>query len=1170
MPPRTALKRPFHEGSQESILSQGPDKHRNNHRDTGGNIEHERKGHLHRECHRDLISNDINASQPPPNTAMTDRSKNEHLKGRRRFIADFGDMQELCAQGFSVRGLRVKQFEAADDEGSFQITAMKGDSAVLTATLLVSDASEYPKNHVFFASCPDSGTVHADVLEDVSSWGSLTIEETVHKLFSLVIKRSTSISDAPSNADTDVEEEEDEDDFFQTYDDLDENFGVPTQDLSRQRLQRDFIEIVAADYRPGVVRFDSNEFIITVSTPIASMNIPGQALMAWDPCLLSKMQHLTLIIAGSQGVYPPLNADGTCRPPLKPDTIKFRVGLTRRYKPTKQQAQDAVRKFGLIVPDEESDNGAVPAENNQSEESEEQLPSGLSALSGITRYTTTQAPLGVGMEEGNEGKFDQFSLSESLDSLLNQTLLRLIPLRLKLGLGWAGAELLLAEAERLQQKPEDLYSSLKSTLVAADKEERKLAESYSLPADPVVHREDVHHINLPLIAFSYLVRRLTLCTRYCIVCHNKLKVDYEALKPFVCENQLCAYQFYLHNRGPSLEYEICTHPTSVDLLVSLTYIAAAEGALDQPLPTGLGLRVPSPVLQQVTTAPAVPAWNAPSSYPAVADSSGEPRGYSDADLVDFDRLDLGEMRTSITSMINSLPPIIEMKQYLEKKLKAGKSKPKLKDIDPSILPAAWSVLRWCVGSCTALLEEITSGEDMMKNIGDGWRQFRFSVGAPDAEAKFKTALEEAKKTSQNTAMYPSLYAFHGSPAKNWHSIIRHGLWYKTVANGRAYGHGVYFAKEGTVSTGTYAQGSSTVWRKSEICPSSCTAVAEIVNLPERFTSTNPYLVVPQTEWIVCRYLLVKGRTDIDALTDPGAEIRQEIDKSIPLVRLDPAHPLTMNRSPIQIPDPSYKIEKLLAQRKQEVSEHDYDDDDNALFVTSEPLQTYDIDAMDVDTDVGPSNFQSSKAIDDWKHNPDWVAASVAHLMPPPSEASPMATVALQRELKAVLKEQDSASSLRELGWYMPPELIGDNLFQWIVELHSFDKDLPIARDMAAKDINSLVFEIRFPPSFPHSPPFFRIIKPRFLPFIRGGGGHVTGGGSICMDLLTSDGWLPSYSISSVLLQIRMAISNLDPRPARLDQHWDRPYGVQEALEGYKRAATTHGWKIPTGLEKLVL
>ena len=33
-----------------------------------------------------------------------------------------------------------------------------------------------------------------------------------------------------------------------------------------------------------------------------------------------------------------------------------------------------------------------------------------------------------------------------------------------------------------------------------------------------------------------------------------------------------------------------------------------------------------------------------------------------------------------------------------------------------------------------------------------------------------------------------------------------------------------------------------------------------------------------------------------------------------------------------------------------------------------------------------------------------------------------------------------------------------------------------------RGVNSLVFEIRFPAAFPHAPPFFRILKPRFLPF----------------------------------------------------------------------------------------
>ena len=38
-----------------------------------------------------------------------------------------------------------------------------------------------------------------------------------------------------------------------------------------------------------------------------------------------------------------------------------------------------------------------------------------------------------------------------------------------------------------------------------------------------------------------------------------------------------------------------------------------------------------------------------------------------------------------------------------------------------------------------------------------WRQFRFSVGAPDAEAKFQAAVVEAKKKDKNAKKFPSLF-----------------------------------------------------------------------------------------------------------------------------------------------------------------------------------------------------------------------------------------------------------------------------------------------------------------------------------------------------------------------------------------------------------------------------
>ena len=123
------------------------------------------------------------------------------------------------------------------------------------------------------------------------------------------------------------------------------------------------------------------------------------------------------------------------------------------------------------------------------------------------------------------------------------------------------------------------------------------------------------------------------------------------------------------------------------------------------------------------------------------------------------------------------------------------------------------------------------------------------------------------------------------------------------------------------------------------------------------------------------------------------------------------------------------------------------------------------------------------------------------LIPPPSYASSTATRRLQGELKAVLKTQES-TPLHELGWYINPDSV-TNVYQWIFEFHSFDEKLPLAQDMKSLGVKSIILEARFGSSFPMSPPFIRVIKPRFLGFQQGGGGHVTLGGALCMEVYHS-------------------------------------------------------------------
>lgn len=212
-------------------------------------------------------------------------------------------------------------------------------------------------------------------------------------------------------------------------------------------------------------------------------------------------------------------------------------------------------------------------------------------------------------------------------------------------------------------------------------------------------------------------------------------------------------------------------------------------------------------------------------------------------------------------------------------------------------------------------------------------------------------------------------------------------------------------------------------------------------------------------------------------------------------------------------------------------------------------------------------FGKGKDKDSAKSLSDFVPGSLDQATLPildePAYATSSATMRLSRDLKDLLKVQEK-TPLHELGWYLNPDIVS-NVYQWIVELHSFDANLPLAIDMKEAKITSIVLEMRFPKDYPHGPPFIRVIRPRFLPFTHGGGGHVTGGGAMCMELLTNSGWSSVSSIEGVLLQVRMAIMNLQPNPARLESRskdQQRDYGTSEAMEAYKRACRLHGWEVP--------
>ncbi|KAF2840195.1 hypothetical protein M501DRAFT_1002497 [Patellaria atrata CBS 101060] len=567
--------------------------------------------------------------------------------------------------------------------------------------------------------------------------------------------------------------------------------------------------------------------------------------------------------------------------------------------------------------------------------------------------------------------------------------------------------------------------------------------------------------------------------------------------------------------------------------------------------------------------------------------------------INFDLMSARQKQDVICDMLDTLPSVQEMRRWLLQN--------PMKDLQKwveRISPAALGILRWVIASnraCIVQVDDLEVTENAPKNKNaeervygmSGWVQFRFAMGAPDKERRF---LNSVRQTSARLGLtYPTLFAWHGSSLANWHSIIREGLHFNDIAHGRAFGNGVYHSLQYQTSMGYsnmysfQSQAYGYIWPNSQLKIKCALALNEIVNAPSEYVSKDPHLVVSQLEWIQTRYLFVQSsetknfqesRPAIEYKQDPimrPTGVREPI--VIPISAVSKSRrPVTINRVPAPGSAGNFKS-KDKGKSKNSGTTNDpivLDDDDtvNTVIVVNDD---YDDDTQSIDTDIEDLEIlfeeesaaigsnASEKAMTDFV--PGSLDSSTLQRLEPPAFATIHATKRLTADLKALIKTQET-TPLHELGWYVDPELC-ENLYQWIIELHSFEPHLPLARDMKDRKITSVVLELRFGGDYPMSPPFVRVVRPRFLSFMAGGGGHITAGGALCMELLTNNGWSAVSSIESVLLQVRLAISSLEPRPARLENGPPRDYNVGEAVEAYIRACQAHNWTVPVGFREMV-
>ena len=136
----------------------------------------------------------------------------------------------------------------------------------------------------------------------------------------------------------------------------------------------------------------------------------------------------------------------------------------------------------------------------------------------------------------------------------------------------------------------------------------------------------------------------------------------------------------------------------------------------------------------------------------------------------------------------------------------------------------------------------------------------------------------------------------------------------------------------------------------------------------------------------------------------------------------------------------------------------------------------------------------------------------------------------------------------------------NNIYVWkvVMNVNKFQTSSGLLNDFEVyshryNKPKEILFEVRFNSNYPISPPFIRVIRPRFQFHTA----HVTIGGSICVQTLTSSGWVKDRSLESVFQEI---LCNITEGGGRIDIPNSKfEYQLYEAQEAFTRVARYHGW-----------
>jgi hypothetical protein len=337
---------------------------------------------------------------------------------------------------------------------------------------------------------------------------------------------------------------------------------------------------------------------------------------------------------------------------------------------------------------------------------------------------------------------------------------------------------------------------------------RAVATPIAMPKRDAIDKSD----SLYWATSEFVKAQLAGIAKRCVICNAEHPI--ERLKPTICSNQLCSFQFTSLGLGVDVEREIIRSPEIVDLLICFTAAGTLQPDRFNPFPD---------VQRRV----------------GKADESFN----SNAHL--------------LQAAIVQMPKVADLVQMA----RDGTLRASLEKLHPLL----YLLLRWIVSTTLAHIELLHDKSVPPKFAGLQCQyQFVMRCAAPAREAQFR---ELCRKHGG------SFFVWHGSGLGNWHNIVRFGL--KNMSgtafqsSGAAYGPGIYAAHDSTTSYG-YSGNTSNPWMNTMFgVGMRCLALCEEVDHGTKMlclgkvhrpgclhSPSSPYFRIEDEDMIVTRLFII--------------------------------------------------------------------------------------------------------------------------------------------------------------------------------------------------------------------------------------------------------------------------------------------------------------------------